>query len=85
MEEPPGRREWVPTHRIAIDGNTDRIPKHIGDHLWTWTAVFRASPGTETPMLDSENLIRIIGIMCFFCGREYSKRVDARLCPGPPR
>lgn len=82
MGEQSAGREWVPTHRIAIDGNIDRIPKHTGEHLWTWTAVFRAWPGTETHMLDSENLYRIAGIFCFYCQTEPGSALANRLCPG---
>lgn len=74
--------EWVPTHTIAISGNTDRIPTYAGEHLWTWTATFRASPGAEMPMLDGENLLRIAGITCYYCRTEHSRRVAGRFCTG---
>jgi hypothetical protein len=78
-----GTREWTATdHQIAIAGNTDRIPKYQGDHLWTWIVLFRAAPGTETHMLDSENLLRVVGITCYYCGLEHSKVIAGRLCRG---
>jgi hypothetical protein len=70
------------SHWIAIVGNLDQIPKHVGDHLWTWTAVFRAAPGNQSPVLDSDDLLRVEGIACLYCAQEYTFRTAHRLCPG---
>ena len=69
-------------HAIPISGNLDQIPKHVGDHLWTWTAVFRAWPGSGRPLLESGELLRVAGITCHYCGKEYTPVTHARLCRG---
>lgn len=82
-EAKSGARQWQPTdHRVVVARNTDRIPSYKGEHLWTWTALFRAQPGTETPMLDSENLLQIAGIACLYCGIEHTRAVAGRFCKG---
>jgi hypothetical protein len=76
---------WVPTGtRSRIRRDTNRVPAFIGDHLWTWVAIFRAAPCTEQPMLDSENLLRITGIVCHYCRQEYRRgTVPRHMCAGP--
>lgn len=85
-ESPGAAHQWVATdYRFQIPGNLERVPRYIGEHLWTWRALFRASPGAEHPMLDSENLIRVAGIVCHYCGREYDRGLAGRFCQGGPR
>lgn len=49
-----------------------------------WGVMFRATPGVETPMLDTENLLLITGPGCYYCEQPYSERVAMRRCSGDP-
>lgn len=67
------------------NGYVNRVPPfdpEAGEHLWIWAALFRANPGTETPMLDGENLLSVQGIDCYYCEQEYSPELAARRCLG---
>lgn len=77
---------WVPTGtRSRIRSDTNRVPAFAGEHLWTWTAVFRAELCAKAPTLSSENLLRIVGISCHYCHRQYRQgsAFDSPLCSGP--
>jgi hypothetical protein len=73
IEVPAGRLPGVP----PFDPRT-------GSHLWTWVALYRASPTAELPMLDVENLLTVEGIGCYYCEDVYSPRLASRRCKGKP-
>jgi len=87
MDEP--KRAWTSTGQVVEiqKDQVDRVPDfdpRSGAHLWTWGVVFRATPGVETPMLDTENLLLITGPVCYYCEQPYSERVAMRRCSGDP-
>lgn len=82
--------QWSGTgamHQIASE--FDRVPPfdpRAGDHLWTIATLYRwGGPDVETPMLDSETLLQIVGPGCYYCEMSYTPLVATRRCPGRPR
>lgn len=82
-------RQWTGTGRtVEVPGQFNRIPefdKHSGAHLWTVISMYRWAPGTETPMLDMENLLSVQGPGCYYCEKPYTKLLATRRCTGDPR
>lgn len=71
--------------RYTRDTNYDRIPEfdsRSGDHLWNMLVMYKWKPG-DTPVLDQENLLSIIGPGCFFCEQMYDEIIAKRRCKGP--
>lgn len=81
-------RQWRSTgHTQHVPGDVDRVPEfdpRTGDHLWTIISMYRWQPGTETPMLDTENLLTIQGPACYHCEQPYTQRLASRRCKGRP-
>lgn len=80
-------RAWVGTgEQQHVPGDIDRIPefdKRTGDHLWAIFTMYRwGGPTVETPTLDMENLLSVLGPGCFYCNQEWSERLATRRCPG---
>lgn len=57
------------------------------EHVWSMIATFRIDP--ELPdrhtLLDSENLIAIVGPGCVICEVGYSPEQMTQRCPGVPQ
>lgn len=81
-------RQWTGTgHAVEVPSQFNRIPdydKRSGEHLWTIITMYRWAPGTETPMLDTENLLSVQGPDCYHCEKPYTKQLATRRCTGDP-
>ncbi len=73
--------EWVST-----PGDVDRIPPfdpRSGDHLWIIMSTYRwGGPDVERSTLDTENLLSIMGPVCYYCEQPWTARLATRRCPG---
>lgn len=87
-------REWVGTGvQVKIDNAGRELPEfdpRTGDHLWNVVALFRINveqlgDPTATPMLDSENLVSIMGPGCLHCEEVYTPQLAKRRCRGKGR
>lgn len=72
-------------------GAVDRIPPfdpRSGAHLWCTVACWRVVPekllAGEPAHLDSENLLYIGGLGCYYCEFEYNDTTKHRRCKGQP-
>lgn len=73
-------------------GGVDRIPDYdprSGEHFWTLFAMYRVDPmavsrSTGPVHLDTENLVHLGAMGCYFCEEPYSPRLLHRRCPGEP-
>jgi len=90
------RRAWVGTDQhVEVPGHVNRIPDfdpRSGDHLWTMGGCWRVDPekvvgGSDVdgpPLLDTENLLALVGPGCFYCETEYTPLLATRRCKGGP-
>lgn len=72
---------------VEVPGGVNKVPDfdpQSGDHLWIIMAMYRWNPGTESPMLDTENLLLIPSPGCFYCEEPYTPRLAQRRCKGEP-
>lgn len=78
--------------KVATQG-IDRIPPfdpRSGDHLWITTACWRVdpdrwlNPGGDPVHLDTENMLYVGGLGCYYCEREYTPQLRMRRCKGQP-
>ena len=79
---------WFGTgEKQHVPGNIDRIPEfdpRSGEHLWTIFTMYRwGGPTVETPTLDVENLLSVMGPGCYYCESVYSDQLAKRRCKGP--
>lgn len=77
--------QQAPGPVLVVPQGFDRVPDfdpRTGAHLWTVVSMFRWNPGTESPMLDMENLLTIQGPGCFYCGQPYTAHIAKRRCRG---
>ena len=88
-------RQWKTTgHQQLVDPAThiDRIPDfdpRTGDHLWIVITSYEVVPQqwkdpTHTPMLDTENLLSIVGPACYHCEQAWTPLLATRRCKGRP-
>ncbi len=84
-------RRWVDTgHTERVDNLSDRLPEfdpRTGEHLWIVTTVYRVNPAqwtdpARTPVLDHENLLSVMGPMCWHCEQPYTPGLAKRRCRG---
>lgn len=77
----------------VASGAIDRIPPfdpRSGDHLWVTAACWRVDPdrwmSTEAgpTFLDTENLLYVGGLGCYYCEKVYSPSLKHRRCKGSP-
>ena len=84
----PVERAWVNTgHQVHIEeGVIDRIRPYdsrSGDHLFVVMTSYEVNPvkfrdPTLTPVLDQENLVSVIGPLCYHCERAYKPGMEKR-------
>lgn len=74
-----------------VAGRVDRIPEfdpRTGDHLWIMATTYRCFPEKmekgEQLIMDTENLLLVVGPGCFYCEQDYSKNLASRRCKGHP-
>lgn len=78
---------WVGAgHNEYVPGMMDNIPEfdpRSGDHLWTIFVIYRwGGPHIETPTLDNENRLGVMGPGCFYCEEIYKPAIAKRRCKG---
>lgn len=67
-----------------------RTPVQVpGEHLWIVAGAWKVNPenwhSAGRVDLDVENMVSLSGLGCYWCEREYEKRLTYRRCPGEPR
>lgn len=82
-------RAWIDTGTTHhVPNEVDRIPNfdpRSADHLWAIITMYQwGGPTVETPLLDRENLLSIVGPGCYYCGSDWSENKAKRRCPGKP-
>lgn len=76
-----------PGPALVVPKGFDRVPDfdpRTGEHLWTIVNMYRWNPGTESPILDMENLLTVQGPGCFYCEQVYTPQAAKRRCKGKP-
>lgn len=80
-----GIQAEVPANKMPGVGH-DAIPAFDGKHMWIVTAAWRVNPATfrpnESVHLDTENLLTVSGVGCFWCEEEWSFVLASKPCKG---
>lgn len=72
-------------------GGVSKIPEFDprgGDHYWIMTTAYNVKPEywmpdhPAEPVLDHENLVLLVGPLCYYCEELYTPYLTKRRCKG---